>query len=74
MNKFMRTSIQAQNIVCGGCASTITTELSTIKSISNLQVDVESGKVSFDHLSDDDISTVKNKLKTLGYPAIDVQH
>lgn len=70
MTKFMKTSILVQNIACSGCANTIITKLSTLENISNLQVDVQGGKVSFDYLSEGDVLLIKEQLKTLGYPSI----
>ena len=67
----MRTSISVQNLKCGGCAHTITSKLSTIENISDLQVDVEENLVSFNYLSETDAVKVKEKLKNLGYPSID---
>lgn len=67
----METSIIVQNLKCGGCASTITSKLTTIEGISNLQVDVEENKVSFNYLNDTDISKMKAKLIQLGYPSVD---
>lgn len=69
MSNIMRTSIYAQNIACSGCAQTITDKLSALENITNTQVDVEQGKVSFDYLHEKDISNVKEQLKNLGYPA-----
>ena len=71
MTKIMKTSILVQNLKCGGCAHTITSKLSTIENINNLQVDVEENKVSFNYLNDTDVLQVKEKLKHLGYPSID---
>lgn len=67
----MKTSILVQNLKCGGCANTITTKLSNIANISNLQVDVEESKVSFNYLNETDAFLVKEKLKNLGYPSIE---
>ena len=67
----MKTSIIVQNLKCGGCANTITTKLSTIDNITNLAVEVDESKVSFDYLNEADAVNVKDKLKHLGYPAID---
>lgn len=67
----MKTTIQVQNIVCSGCANTITTKLSNLENITHLQVDVERGKVSFNHSSEGDVPLVKEQLKTFGYPSID---
>ena len=67
----MKTSIIVQNLKCGGCAHTISTKLSEIKSISNLNVDVEESEISFEYFNENDILQVKGKLKALGYPSID---
>ncbi|TXE07757.1 heavy-metal-associated domain-containing protein [Gelidibacter salicanalis] len=64
------TSIEIQNLKCGGCAHTIKTKLSTLKHITNLEVNVEENKVSFDYLDDADANAVKENLNDLGYPAV----
>ncbi|GGG51276.1 heavy-metal-associated domain-containing protein [Bizionia arctica] len=64
----MNTSIIVQNLKCGGCANTITNKLSKIKNISDLEIDIEGSKISFNYLHDDDISLVKETLKKIGYP------
>ena len=66
-----RTSILVQNLKCGGCANTITTKISTIENISDLQVDVDESEVSFNYLNDTDVLQVKEKLKQLGYPSVE---
>jgi len=72
--KKMRTSVIVQNLKCGGCAKTITTKLSTIPSISDINVDTASATVSFycDHI--DDALMVKDKLKAIGYPSITAEN
>ncbi|MBO3098661.1 heavy-metal-associated domain-containing protein [Gelidibacter pelagius] len=67
----MNTSIVVQNLKCGGCVNTITTKLSSIANISNLQVDVEESKISFSYLNEADAIQVKEKLKHLGYPSVE---
>ncbi len=67
----MKTSISVQNLKCGGCAHTITSKISAIENISNLEVDVEQNQVSFNYLMDADVLAVKIKLKNLGYPSIE---
>lgn len=67
----MNTSILVQNLKCDGCANTITTKLSTITNISNVVVDVEESKISFNYKNVDDVLLVKEKLKTLGYPSVE---
>lgn len=67
----MRTSIIVQNLKCGGCANTITTKLSQLENVTHIVVDTESSTVSFSAISFDDALTVKERLKTLGYPSIE---
>jgi len=67
----METSILVQNLKCGGCAHTISTKLSGIKNVFNLQVNVDESKVSFNYLEGEDVVNVKEKLKELGYPSVD---
>lgn len=64
----MTTVINVDNIKCGGCAKTVTSRLDQISSISNVHVDVEQGKVSFDYIDDSNKSDVISSLKKLGYP------
>ncbi len=67
----MKTSIIVQNLKCGGCANTISTKLSEIETISNINVDVEESKVTFNVSNSEDAIEVKQKLKSLGYPSIE---
>lgn len=60
-----------QNLMCGGCAFTITSKLSEIENISNVNVDVKKASVTFNFNSKKDVANVKDKLKNLGYPTID---
>ena len=64
----MRSTLVIQNLKCGGCANTITTKISTIENITDVEVDVESSSVSFTFHNANDLSTVKEKLAHLGYP------
>ncbi|CAH8283207.1 copper chaperone CopZ [Mariniflexile fucanivorans] len=67
----MIASILVQNLKCGGCAHTISTKLATIENITNLHVDVDESKVTFNYLNEEDTIKVKDKLKSLGYPSIE---
>ena len=64
----MKTTIIIQNLKCGGCANTITTKLSTIENVSNVNVDVDTSSVTIEYQNDEDLFTVKNKLIAIGYP------
>lgn len=67
----MKTTITVQNLKCGGCVNTITTKLSEIANIQNIQVDKGSSSVSFKYKEPEDAFRVKKQLKKLGYPAVD---
>lgn len=64
----MKTTIQIQNLKCGGCANTIITQLSKLKGISDVDVDNNTDEVSFNHNSETEFNLVKQKLSDLGYP------
>jgi copper chaperone len=64
----METTLYIQNLKCGGCANTITKNLSTIEGIQNITVNVEESAVGFSYANYDQLNTVKDKLKVLGYP------
>ncbi len=64
----MKTTLYIQNLKCGGCANTISKNLGSIDSISDIFVNVDESSVSFDYLSATTLNEVKDKLKTLGYP------
>ena len=67
----MRASIIVQNLRCNGCVNTITSKLSVLKNISDLEVDKDESKVSFDYQTDEDFNAVKTRLTDLGYPSVD---
>ena len=67
----MTSVIPIQNLNCGGCAKTIISKLEEILTITNVSVSVESSSVQFEVSNQEDITTVKNKLKSIGYPSID---
>lgn len=66
----MRKTIEIQNLKCGGCANTVITKLNTLDAINNVEVEVETSKVSFDYTSSNDLAFVEKKLSQLGYPPL----
>ena len=62
----MTHTFEVQNIRCGGCANTITKELS--KEFENVSVDVTSKKVTIDIKNEEDVIKGSEALKKLGYP------
>lgn len=61
-------TIHIQNLKCGGCANTITKNLSEIEGVTNVNVIVEDSVVQFNPVSSEVTKTVKDTLKKLGYP------
>tara|TARA_R110002051_G_scaffold48308_2_gene95352 strand:- start:107363 stop:107632 length:270 start_codon:yes stop_codon:yes gene_type:complete len=70
----MTSVIPIQNLKCGGCAKTIISKLEEIPNITNVTVSVQSSSVSFHALKQEDITTVKSKLKSIGYPSFDEEN
>ena len=67
----MKTSIEIQNLKCGGCATTISNKLNALKDVGNVSIDVENSTVSFDHTNTIVFEAVKKTLAKLGYPLMD---
>ena len=67
----MNNSVIVQNLKCGGCASTIINNISSIPHISDVKVEVQESAITFNALNDEDVSTIIEKLKKLGYPSIE---
>ncbi|WP_405382843.1 heavy-metal-associated domain-containing protein [Maribacter sp. LLG6340-A2] len=70
----MTSIIPIQNLKCGGCAKTIISKLEEIPTVTNVSVTIETSSVSFDVLKQEDIATVKSKLKSIGYPSLDEEN
>ena len=66
----MKTTVQVQNLKCGGCANTITTKLSRIENISDISIEVEKSEITFDYDSEITLLNAKEALKNAGYPEI----
>lgn len=64
----MKSTIQIQNLKCGGCSNTIITQLSKLDGVSEVKVNNDTNEVYFDYNSENDLELVKNKLSDLGYP------
>jgi copper chaperone CopZ len=64
----MKSTIQIQNLKCGGCANTIITQLAKLDGISEVKVDNDTNEVDFDYNTENDLELAKKKLSDLGYP------
>ena len=63
----MTTTIQIENLKCGGCAATIKKGILGIDSVSDVDVNVETSEVKVSH-TDNVVDHIKEKLSKLGYP------
>lgn len=70
----MKATLVVQNLKCGGCAKTITSKVSELDSVSNVSVDVETSSVSFEYQDLGDALLVKEKLRKIGYPSVDMEN
>jgi copper chaperone len=59
--------IYIANLKCGGCATTITNELSKLEGVQNVSVDKETDSVSINY-ENVNREIIINKLHDLGYP------
>ena len=64
----METTLQIQNLKCGGCANTIVTQLSKLNGVFKVTVNNDTDEVSFNYDSEKELETVKKRLSDLGYP------
>ncbi|ASV31727.1 heavy-metal-associated domain-containing protein [Maribacter cobaltidurans] len=70
----MKATVMVQNLKCGGCAKTIIDKVSELENVSDVQVDVDTSSVSFNYQELDDALLVKQRLKQLGYPSVDMKN
>ncbi len=63
----MEYSIVVENIKCGGCGNTVTKTVKKVPEVSEVAVDVETGKVTYE-ASSDVSQQVQQLLEKAGYP------
>ena len=66
----MKTTLEIQNLKCGGCANTIKTKLDALEDISDLNINNEQYTVSFFHKDQSTLVEIKHILFKLGYPVV----
>ncbi len=66
----MNTTLEIQNLKCGGCANTIITKLSDIKGIQEVIVENDANTVSFNYENEDILIATQELLTKLGYPVV----
>lgn len=64
----MNTTIYIQNLKCGGCANTVTKNLTIIDDVADIEVNVEESSVTFEYENEATLNKVKETLQKLGYP------
>ncbi|MCB9425615.1 MAG: heavy-metal-associated domain-containing protein [Flavobacteriales bacterium] len=64
----MKTTIEIQNLKCGGCAHTVTQAVSKVEGINDVNVDVENSTVTFSYEKEVQLDAVTKKLLSIGYP------
>lgn len=67
----MKTTLEIQNLKCGGCESTIRKKLNKLPFINDLDINLEDSTVSFKAIPLKDTERVIERLSELGYPAVD---
>jgi copper chaperone len=66
----MKTSLQVQNLKCGGCAKTITEKMASISGVSNVDIDVANSIVDITFENEETIALVEKALAAIGYPLV----
>ena len=66
----MKTTIEIQNLKCGGCANTITRRLSEINDLSELTINNDNHTVSFNYEHENTLIKAKELLNNIGYPVV----
>jgi len=68
-NQLTNTTVTAPDIVCGGCASAIKNALGQVQGIKQVDVDVETKKVSVEHEGEVSREKIVEILDDAGFPA-----
>jgi copper chaperone len=64
----MTTTLEIQNLKCGGCAHTIISKLNNLEGTQNVSVDTNSNTVSFENELASEVESATKLLSKLGYP------
>ena len=64
----MTTTLEIQNLKCGGCAHTIISKLNNLEGIQNVSVYTNSNTVSFENELESEVESATKLLSKLGYP------
>lgn len=61
-------TLVVENIKCGGCANSIRTKLNAIEGVSDTNVEIAEGKITFQAIDEISIADAENTLQKMGYP------
>lgn len=64
----MKSHVFIDNIKCGGCANTISKKIKEIPSVSNVEINIDTGQVTFNCENDACRLEVLSTLARWGYP------
>ncbi|QGN45683.1 heavy-metal-associated domain-containing protein [Micromonospora sp. WMMD558] len=64
------TTYQVQGMTCGHCVSSVSAEVSAIKGVGDVQVDLATGQVTVTSESPLDIETVRAAVDEAGYDLV----
>jgi copper chaperone len=64
----MKTHFEVNNLKCSGCVDSVKKALDSFPEIENASVDLVTKSVEFEHPETFPVSSLKEKLKSLGYP------
>jgi copper chaperone len=64
----MRTTVIIENLRCDDCRKTVAKALKEFKGISNFDIDITSGSLSFDYRSHNAMEGLRFHLSKIGHP------
>ena len=70
----VKTTLIVQNLKCGGCAKTITSRLSTLSGIKEVEIDAYTAEVELRYDTINDLAVAERVLINLGYPPEGVEN
>ncbi|MET8306235.1 copper ion binding protein [Micromonospora sp. NPDC005173] len=67
----VNTTYQVQGMTCGHCVSAVSAEVGTITGVSDVQVDLATGRVTVNSDQPLDVETVRAAVDEAGYNLVD---
>ncbi|WP_103864422.1 hypothetical protein [Aquimarina sp. I32.4] len=65
-----RNTIPIQNLKCSNCAIILRSKILEIQNISDVYIDADYSRITFNHKSVNDLSVIENTLTFLGSPPV----